>query len=254
MVRDLLTRFLSRTDRVCAMLAIIIPAHNEEALLDACLTSALRAAGDPALAGEHVQIIVVADNCTDGTEAVAEQFPVITLVIFDRNVGAARAAGADYALALGARWLAFTDADTTVPCDWLSQQLACDAEVVCGVINVDDWMQEDTAVHRHFDETYTPVDGHRHIHGANLAISADAYRRVGGFTHLQSDEDVDLVGRLERIGASICWSAQTRVWTSSRSEYRAPNGFGATLAKVRSVIADSFRVDEDTTALSQKLA
>ncbi|MDR5763225.1 glycosyltransferase family A protein [Caballeronia sp. LZ035] len=218
------------------MLAIIIPAHNEEDFLHRCLRSAVAAAADPALGGEPVQIIVVADQCSDATERIATRFPVITLTIFEGNVGAARAAGAAYALGLGARWLAFSDADTLVPNDWLSSQLACQADAVCGVIDVHDWTPEDTFVQQDFSEVYFPKEGHRHIHGANLGVSALAYQLAGGFQHYASHEDVDLVRRLEQSGASICWTAKTKVSTSARKSFRAPAGFGATLARVRRLV------------------
>ena len=85
---------------------------------------------------------------------------------------------------------------------------------------------------RHYDATYMDADGHRHIHGANLGVSADAYRRVGGFRPLASSEDVALVEALQNSGASIAWSAAPRVVTSARRNFRAPLGFGATLQRV----------------------
>jgi hypothetical protein len=60
-------------------------------------------------------------------------------------------------------------------------------------------------------------------------VSAEAYRRAGGFEALESHEDVKLVGALERAGSSIAWSAAPRVQTSARRDFRAPMGFGATL-------------------------
>ena len=84
----------------------------------------------------------------------------------------------------------------------------------------------------HFATTYFDVDGHRHIHGANLGVSADAYRKAGGFSALASSEDVALVRALEESGARIAWSAAPRVSTSARQQFRAPDGFGATLLRV----------------------
>ena len=55
---------------------------------------------------------------------------------------------------------------------------------------------------------------------------------VGGFAPLASSEDVALVQALEDVGASIAWSAAPRVVTSARRQFRAPGGFGATLARV----------------------
>ena len=55
-----------------------------------------------------------------------------------RNVGLARAAGADALLAEGARWLAFTAADTVVSPRWLVEQLNLQVDAVCGSIGVGD--------------------------------------------------------------------------------------------------------------------
>ena len=52
------------------MLSVIIPANNEEALIGACLSSIL-ASDSPAC---PVEIVVVANGCTDRTAAVAQGF------------------------------------------------------------------------------------------------------------------------------------------------------------------------------------
>lgn len=214
------------------MLGVVIPAHNEEALIGGCLRSVIRASVHPALAGEEVRIFVVVDSCSDGTAAIARALGVQVLYVEKRNVGAARATGADEALSQHARWLSFTDADTTVADDWLVQQLRCRTDAVCGVISVQDWSGHSSAVREDFIATYRDADGHRHIHGANLGVAAAAYRLVSGFQPHASNEDVALVDALIVAGATIAWSAAPRVVTSARIECRAPGGFGATLRSV----------------------
>ncbi|MET0319959.1 MAG: glycosyltransferase, partial [Duganella sp.] len=135
----------------------------------------------------------------------------------------------------GARWLSFTDADTCVSPNWLLAQLAeaaRGADAVCGTVAVDDWSHHHAdagLLHQHFQRSYTDADGHRHIHGANLGVSAAAYRHAGGFAPLACSEDVALVEALERCGASVAWSAAPRVTTSARRDARARGGFGDTL-------------------------
>ena len=41
-----------------------------------------------------------------------------------------------------------------------------------------------------------------------------------------------LVEALQQTGASIAWSAAPRVVTSARRNFRAPEGFGATLQRI----------------------
>jgi glycosyltransferase involved in cell wall biosynthesis len=214
------------------MIGVVVPVHNEEGLLAQCIASLQQAARSARLQSEDVEIVLVLDACTDGSAELAQCRGVTTLQIEARNVGAARALGAQHCLARGARWLAFTDADTVVGAEWLSSQLEQGCDAVCGTIGVDDWGIYGNAMRRHFAATYSDRDGHRHIHGANLGVSAAAYLRAGGFQSLACSEDVALVEALQKSGASIAWSAQPRVATSARKNFRCAGGFGATLLRL----------------------
>lgn len=224
------------------MIGIVIPAHNEELYLDACLRAARTAAADPALHGETVRITVALDSCTDGSRAIVERHAAQSnqrcaidyLCVEARNVGVTRAAGARHMLRHGARWLAFTDADTQVSPNWLVAQLRLNVDVVCGTVAVDDWSphrQNAELLRHHFHNSYTDADGHHHIHGANMGVAADAYLRAGGFEPLACSEDVALVTALERSGARFAWSAAPRVTTSARCDAKARGGFGDTLLR-----------------------
>jgi glycosyltransferase involved in cell wall biosynthesis len=217
------------------LIGVVVPAHNEGILIRACLASIIEACSDPALAQESVEVFVVLDCCTDDTQTIAEAMGAQTLSTSARNVGFARAAGAQAAMDAGARWLAFTDGDTEVAPNWLSAQLAHQAkgaDAVCGTISVSDWADYGEKMGLHFGATYLDMDGHRHIHGANMGISATAYHQAGGFQPLDTSEDVALVESLEKLGAKIAWSATPRVVTSARPDFRAPGGFGATLQRI----------------------
>ncbi|RZI97551.1 MAG: glycosyltransferase family 2 protein [Variovorax sp.] len=214
------------------MIGVVIPAHNEAALIGECLSSVHAAACHPGLAGEAVEITVVLDSCADGTADVVAMHPVQSLALAARNVGVARAAGASALLARGARWLAFTDADSRVAPDWLVRQLELEADLVCGTVEVNDWSDhrdQAAQLKQHFRRTYNDAEGHRHVHGANLGVSAKAYRSVGGFRPLASSEDLALVQALQASDARIAWSAAPRVVTSARCLARAPDGFAAAL-------------------------
>jgi glycosyltransferase involved in cell wall biosynthesis len=219
------------------MIAVVVPAHNEAECLGACIVSIQEAATSHALRGEAVQIFVCADACTDDSVSIAMRLGASVFSLNERNVGAARAVGAQAALDRGARWLAFTDADSVVAPDWLAAQLALNADAVCGTVAISDWGDYGTDMRRHYSRTYTDADNHRHIHGANLGVSALAYRRAGGFLPLVSSEDVALVDALQACGANIAWSAKPRVTTSARRDFRAPDGFGATLLGVAETAA-----------------
>ena len=74
--------------RRVASAGVVVPAHNEEELLPACLAALREAAG---VAGVPVRLLVVADACTDATAAVAAAGGAEVIRIRARNVGAARA-------------------------------------------------------------------------------------------------------------------------------------------------------------------
>lgn len=57
------------------MIGVVIPAHNEEQSLHACLDALLVAASHPAL-GVPVRILVVLDSCADGSASVAANYGV----------------------------------------------------------------------------------------------------------------------------------------------------------------------------------
>lgn len=219
------------------MLGVVVPAHDEEEHIEACLDSVHIASRHPSLGSEPVLIVVALDTCTDGTDAVSRRLGATVVNTNARNVGVARSIGANVALAAGARWLAFTDADSVVGPDWLVAQLMQRTDAVCGTIEVKDWGDYGDAIRLQHQQTYRDMDGHRHIHGANLGVSAAAYLKVGGFQPLKSSEDVALVSALHVHGASIAWSASPRVVTSARRRYRAPGGFGEALSRVELKLA-----------------
>ncbi|TDV67647.1 glycosyltransferase family 2 protein [Pseudomonas sp. LP_7_YM] len=208
------------------MIGIIVPAHNEEFFLGDCIKSLVAAASHEQLNSEPVEILILLDDCSDGSAAVAQAQGVHTLDCDYRNVGKTRAAGARWMLERGARWLAFTDADSVVPYGWLAEQLRANADAVCGIVQVDDWSEHPEHVKHRYDALYQPMDDHRHIHGANLGVSSTAYLKAGGFKALPAHEDVHLVEDLQRIGAQIIWTARNSVTTSARKHFRCKEGFG----------------------------
>lgn len=223
------------------MIGVCIPAHDEEILISACLKSVFAAARHPALQGETVTVVLVLDSCQDATASVATHWPVITLATTARNVGVARSLGADYLLRQGARWLAFTDADSWVSPRWLVDQLSLQADVVCGTVEVSSWSEHGENAHRahqHFQSTYVDRDGHRHVHGANLGVSAWQYQQVGGFEPRICGEDQALVDRLVFEGARVAWSALPRVKTSGRPFSRVEHGFANAIRKAWKVASE----------------
>ena len=218
---------------------VVVPAHNEEALLPYALASLQVAAAHPALAGIEVHVLTVLDGCTDGSALVGGS---ATISIDARNVGVARRAGFTELLARSAQlpadqvWLTTTDADTTVPSDWLAVQLelaAAGAEAVVGTVRVVDWTEQPAITRARFDATYgRPADGHRHVHGANLGVRADAYLDVGGMPELAVSEDVALVAALRHADCGVVSTGRIPVVTSARRESRVTGGFAHHLERI----------------------
>ncbi|MFZ1160765.1 glycosyltransferase [Mycobacterium sp.] len=224
---------LAPAPRVHERAIVVIPAHNEHAELSGSLRAVVTAA---LCAPIPVAIVVVLDATDDDSAELAGQFgPDVHFISVEaHNVGAARAAGFAYARSLVTDttkcWYATTDADSRVGPDWLLHQLGLGADMVLGVVRVDDWCHRSPDVAERYLRTYGIGRKHRgghhdHIHGANMGFSAEAYWRVGGFRALPSGEDVDLVARFEAAGYSVHRDAELSVITSSRTLAKAPGGF-----------------------------
>jgi glycosyltransferase involved in cell wall biosynthesis len=224
-----------------AVAGVVVPAHNEEELLPACLKALRAAAG---AAGVPVRLLVVADACTDTTAAVAAAAGAEVIRIRARNVGAARAAGMarllrrmagtdPAATGLAATWLATTDADTVVPPGWLRRQLGYAGQgwdVVLGTVTVTDWAEHPPHAPAVFEAMYRFGDGpHPHVHGANLGIRASAYLAAGGFRPLRTAEDHALLAAATEAGCQVLQASDVTVVTSARRQARAPRGFSHAL-------------------------
>ena len=212
---------------------VVVPARDEEDLLLYALAALEKAAHRARATGVDVDVLVVADACTDDTAEVARAAGVRVLELAAGSVGVARAAGLrDVRLrAVGVPrdrlWLATTDADSRVPADWLTRQIelaANDADLVVGTVEVDDWSDHAAHVEARWRAAYDGRDGHRHVHGANVGARADAYLEVGGFAALDRDEDVALVDALSH--RRVVRTGAIPVVTSARRRARATGGFG----------------------------
>ncbi|MDH5831207.1 glycosyltransferase [Luteimonas sp. M1R5S18] len=219
------------------MIGVLVPAHDEQALIGGCLESLRAAAGCPRLGGEPVRVVVALDRCRDATARICAEAGVATVCLDACNVGRARAAAAEVLLQAGARWLASTDADSRVPRDWLSGQVACGADAFCGTVRVGDWLDYGAAVRDAFLAREQHRDDHPHVHGANLGVSAAAYRAVGGFAPMPAHEDHALVRALAAGGWSIARRNSPAVTTSARRDARAPQGFGEHLLSLEHALA-----------------
>lgn len=222
--------------------SILIPARNEEKLLPRCLQSVFASLSmlPPRVTTD---VIVAVDRSTDQTYPIAKEMTRgrgLAISIDFGVVGKARAAAAEIAMLRyrgpwNRLWLANTDADCVVPDTWVVEQLLLagkNAEAVAGTVEVDSFEEHGPEVLERFRASYViGSDGsHSHIHGANLGIRGDVYRKAGGWRELETAEDHDLWRRLRELGARRISVDHTRVVTSGRRAGRAPHGFAEALA------------------------
>jgi glycosyltransferase involved in cell wall biosynthesis len=213
---------------------VVVPAHNEIERLPRCLSALLATS---MRARMPVLIVVVLDSCDDGSDRLIGRYgPGVHFISTDAaNVGAARAAGFEYARSVctdadpARTWFATTDADSIVGSRWLSQMTDAGADMVLGTVRIPVWRLPVEVARRYRAAYHSTGPGHDHVHGANMGFRADAYWGVGGFRPLSTGEDVDLVERFEAAHLSIHRDAKLTVATSSRVEGRAPGGFAAHL-------------------------
>ena len=225
---------------------VVIPVANEEELLPGCL-EAMCAAVDElrSVRDLTVRTIVVLDTCDDASGAIAAGFAVETISVRHGQVGGARQAGTRHLLRTlkhhDQLWIASSDADSCVPHDWLSGMVELadsGVDLVLGTVRPAPDLD-----HRVTDAWYARHvldDGHPHIHGANLGIRADVYRRAGGWPGLASGEDEALAARVGSLdGVRIARTSRFPVATSARLAARAPHGFSRYLDTLSAISATS---------------
>ena len=228
-----------------AAVAVVVPARDEAGSIAACVQSVV-AACEQCSARER-WIVVVADQCDDDTAELAlNTLGPLGEVIQSRRgaAGAARRLGCAAALrrfsGQGYRaneiWLANTDADTSVPTDWLEQQLTLargGARAVAGTVSIPSLRHHGRDIaHLLMSDYLVQVDGsHSHVHGANFGVAAEAYLDVGGWSDARLAEDHCLWERLRARGWPLMATAGLCVQTSARLRGRAAGGFASTLSK-----------------------
>jgi len=214
------------------------------------------------------EVIVFANNCTDDSAALARAFaarhPLLALHIVERifpageiHVGRARRMLMDAAccrLASDERRgvIASTDGDTRVAPTWIAatlREIARGADAVGGRILTE--VPENTVAGRLTRQYHLRDVGYRHLvaemeslldpdpydrwprhhqhFGASLAVTTEAYIRVGRLPVLPALEDVAFYHALRRVDARVRHSPAVRVRTSPRLTGRTAIGLAQQL-------------------------
>ena len=157
--------------------SIVIPVYNEAACLDACLRAIAVQTVVPS------EVIVVDNNSTDNTIAVAQRFSFVTIlraprqgVVYARNRGFNAARG---------DIIGRIDADTLMARDWVAQLLSIfnDASIsaVSGAITYHDlpWQTQVGRLELYFRQRIAKGMGDEvFLQGANMAIRRGAWRKI----------------------------------------------------------------------------
>jgi hypothetical protein len=244
-------------------MCLVLPVRNEALALASTLASI--AAQRTLLGGPfdmaRVEVLVLANNCTDDSAAIAracaKAHPALAVHVEEvqlppaqAHIGHVRgllmdAACARLACSRQGGYVVSTDGDTVVDPQWLaSMQRAFEAgaDVVGGRILLDPQTALDPATLRlHRCDTAhrlaqsrlehlldpDPADPwprhHQHF-GASLALRSQAYSRVGGMPEVRFLEDQALVDACRRADLRIRHCPLVRVWTSARREGRVEVG------------------------------
>jgi glycosyltransferase involved in cell wall biosynthesis len=242
---------LARPDVVVA-----VPVKDEEERIVACVAS-LANQIDVDLAS--VAVILLLNNCSDSTaERIRALGPELPLAVHLREVDLP----APYANAGWARRLAMeaaaelvnadgliltTDADTQVECDWVAanqREIASGVDAVAGYVIADpyelmqlppeilergslEWEYQQLAAEleaRADPQGCDPWPRHNQNCGASAAITARAYRLIGGLPPRPVGEDRALFQSLRRVDGRIRHSLDVQVITSARIDGRALGG------------------------------
>lgn len=197
-------------------ISVVIPAHNEEIYLADCLKAILAQTVKPN------EIIVVDNNSTDNTAAIAKGFAGVK-VVTQKTPGIAAARDAGFNVATG-DIIARTDADTHPDPNWLERILESmppNIDAVTGPIYYYDLPAQKPFKHLGiFIQTRLAGSDNRpkFLAGSNMAIRRNVWQKIApGLCHKDSiHEDLDLAIHLIENDFVIGYDRQMRVATSAR--------------------------------------
>lgn len=202
------------------MISVIVPAHNEEAWLPATLDS-IRAAADHVRAqcGAGVETIVVDNNSTDQTAAVARDGGATVVHEPVRSIGRARNAGARHA---SGEVLVFVDADVHIPHTLLEviHETMRDPQCLGGGVDTEHHPRR-LVVRLHLRAWRVLAAVIPLVQGATQFCRSSAFDEAGGYPEdVWMGEDTDFYGSLRRLarktGRTVRLIRAPRVRPSSR--------------------------------------
>lgn len=183
---------------------VVIPAHNEEKYIGKCLRAIKSAA--KYVAPDSVEIIVVANRCTDKTAAIAKHYGAKVLINDDKCIAAIRNTGVK---AASGEIVVTIDADSLMTKYSLAEirSMLRSGRYVGGGTNP---MFDRMSVGIAFSSMYVIINlipemikSGGYLSGAMFWLYKKDFDSIGGFDEsLVSLEDMDFARRLKKLGDS----------------------------------------------------
>lgn len=246
-----------------------MPLRDEADRVTDCVAALDRAAGYWMARGASgpVAVVAFANNCRDGSVDVLDQLRprhlrlcrlAASALPANAHAGWARSTAMDAAADLLSRpgdLLLSTDADTLVAPDWFAanaRAIADGWDAVAGraVTPRAERVALGSRAKQRLDglgRYYTLLDRLRHVAtaipgaepwprhyyegGASIALTLGLFRRIGGAPSPPLAEDRALFDRIRAHGGRVRHPVGTRVFTSCRTDGRAPGGMADTVAE-----------------------
>ncbi len=213
---------MNESSQNSVLVSAIVPARNEEAVIDACVDSLAEQM-------EIGEILVIDDQSTDHTAAIVRQrmsgLPKLRLQ--QTTALPPGWVGKNYAVWSGARqatgeWLLFTDADTVHGANSAAQALALAARENAVMVSfspeqvMETWYEKALIPYVYcrlaskfsFNDVNDPGNGAAAANGQFLLVRRDVYESVGGHASVAREvlEDVAFARRVKSAGHRI-WFA-----------------------------------------------
>lgn len=188
------------TEGAALALSVIVPTRDRRQLLERKLR-ALEQETTPEI-GPDFEVVVVADACTDDTEAFLEAYrppyPLTWLRGPGRHAAVARNLGAERARG---QVLLFSDDDVIAPLGWIEEN-----RLLHELPNRVGLSRQVLPDHVKAGDTVGTVQGWWNFNARSASMRADAFEAVGGFDTAFDEyggKDPDLAYRLWRRGATF---------------------------------------------------
>lgn len=208
-----------RRSKAFPLISVVVPAFNEEKYIGRTLKN-LQSLDFPK---DDYEIIIVDNASTDETSRVAEGFGVKVVLCKTRGVGAARQAGIAQA---SGNIVAFTDADTMVPSNWLtkiSKHMEDERVIAVGGRVTPEGIGPILSLIFGLNDAFIRINcafRRYPFWGNNLSVRKSAVAKIGGFNiDMQTSEDWDLCRRLGKhfgAGYKLVYDSGMAALTSNR--------------------------------------